>query len=54
MGVGGGFCHAKYGAPVVLQLGSYINLQYDHFGRSFNDALNTLWALHQGIKQIPR
>jgi hypothetical protein len=54
MGVGGAICDSKNAPPVVLQLGGYINLQYDHCGRSYNDTLNTLWALHQAIRQIPR
>jgi hypothetical protein len=53
LGIGGGFCDALDMPPVVLQLGGYVNLQHDYIGRNLREAVNTLWALHEAIKQIP-
>jgi hypothetical protein len=53
LGIGGGFCDALNDPPVVLQLGGYVNLQYDYVGRNLREAVNTLWGLYQAIDQIP-
>ena len=55
LGIGGGFCDTldNNEPPIVLQLGGYVNLQYDYVGRNLHEAVNTLWGLYVAIKQIP-
>jgi hypothetical protein len=56
LGVGGGFCDAQDNdqPPIVLQLGGYVNLQFDFVGRNLRETVNTLWALSEAVKQIPK
>jgi hypothetical protein len=55
LGVAGGFYDVTDDSisPAVLQLGGYVNLQRDYVGRNLREAVNTLWALHEAISQIP-
>jgi len=53
LGIGGAYCDAKRHPPVFQQLGGYVNLQYDHTGRSFDEGFKTIRALQYAIKQIP-
>lgn len=55
LGIAGGFYDAinDNKSPVVLQLGGYVNLQHDYVGRNLREGVNTLWALHEAVKQIP-
>ena len=55
LGIGRGFCDAvdNNKPPIVLQLGGYVNLQYDYVGRNLREAVNTLWGLLEAINRIP-
>lgn len=55
LGIGGGFCDAvdNNKPPIVLQLGGYVNLQYDYIGRNLHEAVNTLWGLYEAVNRIP-
>ena len=55
LGIGRGFRDAvdNNKPPIVLQLGGYVNLQYDYVGRNLCEAVNTLWGLYEAINRIP-
>ena len=55
LGIGGAFCDVLDNnmPPIILQLGGYVNLQHDYIRRNLREAVNTLWALHEAIRQIP-
>lgn len=54
LGIGGAFYDVPDKPPVALQLGGYVNLQNDYVGRNLRETVNSLWALHEAIKLIPR